>query len=369
MSDLRPIEIFRPGRHTAMSGAVIEFTEPDLEAAASAYDPATHEAPLVVGHPRHDAPAYGWVSNLAYADGSLQATPGQVDESFSEMVRNGRFKKVSASFYTPDSPANPKPGAYYLRHVGFLGAQPPAVKGLKQAEFADSPEGVVELEFGEDATDDALWARFKRWLSIQTARDPDFSGAHTNGPAYSEPAGGNQPAPSHEDDMTQEELEAREAKIAEREKKLEDERAAFAEREKQIAEAEARARRAEYAEFADKVIDEGRILPRDRDGLIAFMDSLDSDTVVSFGEGSEAVKKPARDWFKSFVESLPVTVDYAERGHRAHDGEGSAQPSNAAPGMAADPDKERLRRRALDYAEKNNVDFVTAVTRLQQEAE
>ena len=69
------------------------------------------------------------------------------------MVRAGRFKKVSASFYTPDSPHNPVPGVYYLRHVGFLGAQPPAVKGLAPVpvNFAegDTEEGCVSFDFAE----------------------------------------------------------------------------------------------------------------------------------------------------------------------------------------------------------------------------
>ncbi|WP_275100141.1 hypothetical protein [Sedimenticola hydrogenitrophicus] len=75
----KPISIFRPGRHTAMSGAVLNFSEGDLAASANAYDPALHEAPLVVGHPTHDAPAYGWVSKLQYREGELEAEPHQVD--------------------------------------------------------------------------------------------------------------------------------------------------------------------------------------------------------------------------------------------------------------------------------------------------
>lgn len=31
---------------------------------------------------------------------------------------------------------NPKPDTYHLRHVGLLGAEPPAVKGLRPVEFA-----------------------------------------------------------------------------------------------------------------------------------------------------------------------------------------------------------------------------------------
>jgi hypothetical protein len=32
----------------------------------------------------------------------------------------------------------------YLRHVGFFGAQPPAVKGPKSASFADGEQRVIE---------------------------------------------------------------------------------------------------------------------------------------------------------------------------------------------------------------------------------
>jgi len=45
------LDIFRSGRHTASSGASLAFTEADLAATAAAYDPALHEAPIVVGHP------------------------------------------------------------------------------------------------------------------------------------------------------------------------------------------------------------------------------------------------------------------------------------------------------------------------------
>jgi len=146
----KPLHIFRAGRHTAMSGQSFEFSEAEVEAVAAAYDPALHEAPIVVGHPRTDAPAYGWVKSLRAEGAELFAEPDQVEPAFAEMVRAGRFKRISASFYPPKASANPAPGSYYLKHVGFLGAQPPAVKGLKAAEFADDGEAVtLELDFSE----------------------------------------------------------------------------------------------------------------------------------------------------------------------------------------------------------------------------
>jgi len=170
MNTPAPIQIFKPGRHTAMSGAVLEFSESDLQAASTAYDPALHEAPIVVGHPKLDAPAYGWVRALQFADGGLSAEPDQVDPEFAELVKAGRFKKVSASFFSPDSPRNPVPGVYYLRHVGFLGAVPPAVKGLKQVEFAADDEGVIEFSAGDWQTS-SIFRRLRDWMIAQFGQE------------------------------------------------------------------------------------------------------------------------------------------------------------------------------------------------------
>jgi hypothetical protein len=49
-----------------MSGQALAFSESDLQATVAAYDPAKHEAPLVVGHPTHDMPAYGWVQRFIF---------------------------------------------------------------------------------------------------------------------------------------------------------------------------------------------------------------------------------------------------------------------------------------------------------------
>lgn len=123
----KPLQIFRAGTQTDASGRTLAFTAADLAATAAAYDPAKHEAPLVVGHPATNAPAYGWAEALTQADGALEATPHQVDAAFAEMVNSGRFKKISSSFWLPDAPGNPVPGVYYLRHIGFLGAAAPAL--------------------------------------------------------------------------------------------------------------------------------------------------------------------------------------------------------------------------------------------------
>lgn len=143
MSAIRLFQIFRAGRHAAMNGQMLTFSESDLTATAAAYAAQKDAAPLVLGHPADNRPVWGKVLKLivkgdglyAFADASTQLV---------EWVRAGRFRKISASFYTPRSSLNPAPGIFALRHVGFLGAMPPAVKGMADPVFAD---GAANVEF------------------------------------------------------------------------------------------------------------------------------------------------------------------------------------------------------------------------------
>ena len=132
------IEVFRSGTFAPMEGAAITYSAADLKAAVDAYDAANAPAPVVVGHPTADAPAYGWVESFDYDASAdrLYANVGEIDPEFSEAVKAGRYKRVSMSFFRPDQPANPVPGTWYPRHVGFLGGAAPAVTGLRTVRFS-----------------------------------------------------------------------------------------------------------------------------------------------------------------------------------------------------------------------------------------
>lgn len=158
---MKPFRIFKVGNHTSMQGVTLNYSQDMLSKCVAAYSPQTHEAPLVIGHPKHDDPAMGWVDHLELdQDGYLLAHPKQLDADFAENVNAGKHNKVSASFYLPDSPNNPTPGTLYLRHVGFLGAQVPAVKGLGTVNFAEDEQGVVEFgDWGHELAADL----FRKW--------------------------------------------------------------------------------------------------------------------------------------------------------------------------------------------------------------
>ncbi|MDT1547174.1 peptidase, partial [Escherichia coli] len=221
------IHIFKAGTHTDMHGKKLPFTPDDLAACVKAYDPSVHEAPLVIGHPRTEDPAWGWVKALSLSGVDLMAEPAQLDPQFAEMVTDGRFKKVSASFYLPDSPSNPKPGVLYLRHVGFLGAQPPSVKGLKQVSFSEQEEGVVEFADWQAITNASLWGKLRDFLIARFSLDeaekvlPEWQLNNLREEAYrdtpSQDAAGAQfsetgqvpsSASNEESSMTKEEIEA-----------------------------------------------------------------------------------------------------------------------------------------------------------------
>jgi hypothetical protein len=316
------IEVFRAGRHQAADGTTIEFTDADVAAIAASYDPALHEAPIVVGHPRDDAPAYGWVAGLAAEGGRLEATPAQVDPAFAELVREGRFKKISISLYGPRSPANPKQGGWYLRHVGLLGAQPPAVKGLRQASFAASDDGVVTLDLAESWSMGAVARLFRSLREMligqfgAEAADRALPASAIDGIAEAPPPmppEPSQPAPAfaeaglrpNEETPVPEPTtpDPREAQFAEREAELQA-------REQRIAEAEAAQRRAADAAFVDGLVTQARLPSGLRDRAVAFLSQLDAVEGVAFAEGAAPATRHAEA--RALLGALPQLVELRE---------------------------------------------------------
>ena len=298
----KPIEIFAAGRHTATNGTVLDVSVADLADIAAGYDPAKHEAPLVIGHPKQDHPAYGWVKGLRVDGDRLVADADELDASFADAVAAKRYKKVSASFYLPDGQGNPTPGKMHLKHVGFLGAVPPAVKGLRHVSFAEDNAGTVEFSDWGDRAAARLWRQMREWIIAKFGQEeadkvlPNWDvdavaeAAVTPSTSFAEPA-----APSAE------EL-ARLAALDQREAELNARAAEFAERDK-------KARRDGHAAFLDTLIAEGRVLPAERDQLLAFMEAVDDAGSVSFAEGAE---RPAGDVFRSFAAAVPARVPMGE---------------------------------------------------------
>jgi K+-transporting ATPase c subunit len=346
---MKPFELFKAGRHTASGGASLSFSAEDLQAAVAAYDPAVHEAPIVVGHPKDNAPAYGWIKSLSFADGSITAEPAQVDADFAEMVKAGRFKKRSASFYTADAPNNPKPGSYYLRHVGFLGAQPPAVKGLKEVAFSDAEEGVVEFSDYEAygfSTIAGLFRGLREWLIAEKGVDAadkaipnyligsvdDAAKQAADSAKQDAMAGGAMPAFSEGDDMNIQQLQAEVTRLTAENTALKASQlpADFAERqtnlaarEAAVAAAQAKADRATVEARVDAAVKAGRLLPAQKKHAVDFAMALtDGDAVIEFGEGDKAKKVSQREAYLLDIESRGKVIEFGELSSHTDTGDG-----------------------------------------------
>lgn len=224
------IEIFKAGERKDANGVKVAITPDDLQQVVDSYDADVFEAPAVIGHPEHNHPAYAWVKGLRLDGDVLKAELHQVDPAFSELVEKGRYKKISASFYLPNSESNPKKGFLYLRHVGFLGAVAPAVKGLKSPIFAENEAGVV-----------------------------DFSDYEENQPSELE------------------KLKAENARLKE-----------------QMAEQLAENKKKEIVHFTESLINQGRLAPKVRnevEAILHYAERIDKGETLDFSEGESLLKK------------------------------------------------------------------------------
>lgn len=131
---IRALQIFKAGTWQSMQGPAT-IDEHAVDQVVRNYSCAIRPAPLVLGHPDVEKDTYGEVLGLTSMNGALYAF-ADVGNALIDAVRAGRYKNVSASIYWPLTKGNPTPGSYYLRHVGFLGAVAPAVKGMQPLNFA-----------------------------------------------------------------------------------------------------------------------------------------------------------------------------------------------------------------------------------------
>lgn len=353
------IEVFRPGTFRPMSGDPISYSAADLKAIADAYDPDLAPAPVVVGHPDTDAPAFGWIEGLDYdaSAGRLFANLHQIEPAFADAVKAGRYRKVSMAFFAPGQGHNPVPGTWYPKHVGFLGAAAPAVSGLTPVKFAaDAPAGAVFTaafgergfeetasllrmlreffieKFGMEDADKALPSYQIEWLS-----DMEVTGGKALGPAYAgitEPPLAIPPKPEKEPAVTQQNdpaFAAREANLTEREQ-------ALAARERDLAHADNMA-------FAETLIADGKLLPASKDKVVAILDALPAEQSVSFAEGEKLTPAVA---IRAVLEAQPKVVNLGQM--TLPEGVGTGQSiAFAADGKPVDAAGLETHNKALDY--------------------
>ncbi len=337
------IDIFRAGMHRDSVGRRRTWSEDDLDGVVAAHERGD-PAPVVVGHPGMDAPAWGWIDGLRRTGDRLQARLRDLDPAFREAVEAGRYAGRSVALQDSGD-------GFRLQHLGFLGGAAPAVNGLVPTQFSGAPAltysfAASELESWGWASVARVFRRLRDWLiekegveradaliaewEIEQVNDAKER-SDAPAPAFAEAGGtpenpgdeaGAQPAPAADNTKTEDEMSGDERKKAadaaaerakieadrkaldQREAALEAERAAFAAEEQ---------RRAAETEL-DAHIAAGRVLPAEKDGLARFMAGLASDDGAAFtyAEGGAETKETPRVYFSSFLARLPKRIDYGE---------------------------------------------------------
>lgn len=370
-----PLHIFRAGTHVATDGKRYSFSEADIADMIGSYDPQLARAPLVVGHPKTDDPAYGWVDGLQGTDGNMFALPAAVEPQFAQMVNEQRFANISASVFLPDTPGNPKPGHFYLRHVGFLGAAAPAVKGLQRPQFADGSDG-VEFSMPLQRRITSVGYYLKRLFQGLRDRAIESDGAEkaeqlipqwcidgiaeatadddTLGAAFAEAAR------TPETTMT----EKNPADFAAAEAALNKKTTDLDERERALKKREDDARREDAAEFADALVNDGKILPRQKAGVVELLLAIPAGTTLNFAEadGQDPKDAGAEDVLRTFLSDLGKRVDFAEKSGGQDNGTTVTADFAAPAGAQVDAGRLELHGKAIAYQQAHpGIDYMTAV--------
>lgn len=325
-------DILRTGTFRDSEGREHTFSPADLDRIVSMYSSPAREAPIVVGHPRTDSPAWGWVDKLRRVGDRLQALPKQLVTEFVDANRRGMYKTVSVALY-PD-------GA--LRHVGFLGGMPPAVPGLTGVMFALAPEAyAIEYALDQDqlvpgklSTLAAIMKRLRDWLIEKNG----VEGADKIIPPWeieqlerTPPPEIVEPVPTEgnfsemkEEPMKTENLPAppgagsggefAEATALRTEnetlkRQLQQAKDKDAERDRQDQERNRQAKRQDAITFAAGLKTAGRLLPRHESAVVEALVILqDQDVTIEFAEGGKTEQRPIATAVREFLGTLPVVL-------------------------------------------------------------
>ena len=397
------LEVFKSGTHTSGNGVTKTYTDEDIQHIAKSYnDQKDHEAPFVIGHPATDGPAHGWTKELKAVGGKLMAYVDQVADGVVDAVKRGEYKKVSIALY---------PGGL-LRHIGLLGAVPPAVKGLAPVQFAE------DLEFEEYiwVTDETRMPTVARILSglrdflidkfgLETADrivDKDDV-CYLQRPIESvqitlddqkkivppeninlSPPGAitnfNELTEQEEKDMDElkAKIEAMEAVIAAQSVQFSEVQAVvkgleglLAARDKEDASkkqaTEVETAKASFAEVVEGLVRDGKILPAEKDIVIEdYADALSVEEGLTFSEGSVKPSERMKTRLMARPQIFkPATGSFASRQKAAPIAEGAAVMPVEFSEMSGrvDPASLEVHRKICEFAEKNNITYEEAAAR------
>lgn len=288
---LTSIEIFATG--SWRGNKKITVTEADLDQMVASFDAlgarvSGFRPPVKLGHSNEvGGMAYGWVERIWKMGNKILADIVDVPDWLEFAIKERRYDSVSIEMY-PSLDYEGKTFQNVLSAVAVLGSELPAVKGLKplsESLFSDKGEAEV-LSKEEDA------------MFTQEQVDTLIDAAVAKAKAEFKSAG-------------EAEVAALTAKVTDAETKLSEANQRIERADAALAVFKSEAADREINEFIDGAIREGKVLPKQKDALVAMSKTM-SGTVKFADKDATAL-----DVLKSFINDAPVKVDLSEKGGAA----------------------------------------------------
>lgn len=303
-NNVREVEIFRVGKWRG--NRVVDVTESDLDDMVSSFNDLTEKVEgfrphLKLGHDenqrffggRKGSPSLGFVEKIWRHGDKILANFSNVPDALIDLIKNGRYNSVSIEVVpTVDFEGNTFKSV--LLAVALLGAELPAVKGLKDLALSLFQKTEKVYEFGGESV-----------ILFQEAepKEPDMATTFTQEQhdalvekAVKEAVDAAKTGPTAEITKLSETVETLKTEKATAQAALRDYVQAS-----ETKEAEA---------LVDIAIEKGTLLPAQKETALAFMASMTG--TVKLGDS----EKPAKEAFKDFIEMFGGKVDLSEKtGH------------------------------------------------------
>ena len=360
------LDLMRTGTFRDRHGNSYDITGDALRRIAGNHN-SDSPAHLIVGHPgKKSVPSFGIVGKLREFGDRLQFQVAKAVPEFESLVKKGFFKNVSAGLDA---------GLTRLDHIAFLSAQAPAINGLAPIAEFSSPEsdGWVELQVDGNGTpaefsaENMLWwkmqsagralRRLKNYLiekesaeiadniipeyTIEelTAEPPQELTAGNPMFSSSTEKGGSMDAEKMYNDLKAkyETLEGKMAEFSTQNANLTTQLAnVTAERDtlaQQNADLKAANKKIEFEAYAEKLVNDKKILPDEKESTVKQLIVMDRATTAEFSEGGEGESPLAL--FKARLEAGSVTLPGGDHLADRRGAEFSADGDGVADGHAA----------------------------------
>lgn len=331
---LKRVEIFATGRWKGNKDITVTSADlddmlssfADLSAQVSGYKPF-----LKLGHQEQQkyfgqktgAPNLGFVERIWREGEKILADFGNVPDGLLALIEQRRYNTVSIEMY-PSVEHEGKTFKNVLTAVAILGAELPAVKGLK--ELAESLFAETELVFGDGA------------LTFQQEIDAVFTQEQVDALI----AAAVTKAKDEVATSVRAEFATERSTFEGQVTKLTEERDAS---QKALFDYEASVQRSEVTAVIDQGIKDGKIAPKDKADMIAMGESMLGSAKIKLSTGEVS----GLDAFKSMIAKLGKVVTLGEKG-------ADSRESAADAGLELDKRARALAaEKKIDYADARRI--------------